>query len=273
MLATFGAWAAAVGLHHRAADEMLAASARAGFTARQVQVVGNRQQDRLSVYAAVLDDGTDALLALDLTQIRARIEALPWVESARVTRRWPDTVEVELTERVPVAVWQHRGELKVIDVAGEPLPVADVGTYRHLPLLVGTGANREARALLEMLRAEPHLAEATLAAVRVGERRWDLRLATGETVSLPEGEAAASALRRFAALDREQPLRGQGFLRLDLRVPDRLVVRLSPEAQDQARRRAREEAEARRRAEATGAARADPAMHMQQREPAQGEIA
>jgi cell division protein FtsQ len=272
-LAAASAWALAGGLHQRLGDEMLAASARAGFTARQVQVIGNHQQDRLSVYAAVLDDGTDALLALDLRAIRARIETLPWVERARITRRWPDTIEVELVERVPVAVWQHRGELRVIDLAGEPLPVADVEAYRHLPLLVGTGANKEAKALLAMLRAEPELAESTLAAIRVGARRWDLRLATGETVSLPEGEAAESALRRFAALDRAQPLRGQGFLRLDLRVPDRLVVRLSPEAQDQARSRAREEAEARRRAEAEGTVRADPAMHLQGAEPARGGMA
>lgn len=272
-LAAAAAWAMAAGFHQRAADELLAASARAGFTARQVQLIGNQQQDRLSVYAAVLDDGTDALLALDLAAIRARIEALPWVESARVTRRWPDTLEVELVERVPVAVWQHRGELRVIDAAGAPLPVAEVEPYRHLPLLVGAGANREAKALLAMLRAEPELAEATLAAIRVGERRWDLRLATGETLSLPEGEAAESALRRFAALDRQQPLRGQGFLRLDLRVPDRLVVRLSPEAQDQARRRAREEAEARRRAEAAAAPRVDPAMHRARPEPAPGGLA
>ncbi len=242
LLAAALSWAIAAGLHWRAATELAAASARAGFAARQVQVEGHRNQDRLSIYAAALDSPTDALLSLDLAAIRARVEALPWVESAMVSRRWPDTLVVRVTEREPLALWQHNGRFQVIDAEGAPLPVADPAAMRHLPLVVGAGANREAAALLAMLRREPAFAEATRAAILVGERRWDLRLRTGETLSLPEGPEAARALRRLAVLERQTPVRGQGFLRLDLRVPDRLVIRLSPDAQARARERLREEA-------------------------------
>ncbi len=248
------AWSAAAGLDRRLKAELLAASARAGFTARQVQILGARQQDRLSIYAAVLDQDSDALLALDLEAIRARIEALPWVAEARVLRRWPDTIVVEVTERRPLAVWQLRGRFAVIDTGGALLPAADPARFRHLPLVVGPGADRAAPALLALLGAWPAIGRDVVAAVFVGERRWDLRLLTGETLSLPEGPEAARALARLAALERETPVRGRGFLRLDLRVPDRLVIRLSPEQQEAARRRAQDEA-----ARAAAAAAATPA--------------
>ena len=253
LLAAAAAWSVAIGLHARAATELAAASARAGFAARQVQVVGNRNQDRLSIYAAALDAPTDSLLGLDLGAIRARVEALPWIAAATVSRRWPDTLVVEVTERAPVALWQHQRRYRVIDAAGEVLPVTDPAEMRDLPLVVGAGANREATALLQTLQAHPELARAMRAAILVGERRWDIRLATGETLSLPEGAEAARALKRLAALERETPVRGQGFLRLDLRVPDRLVIRVSPDAQEQARAIARAEARARADAERAGA--------------------
>lgn len=247
-LAAAAAWSIAAGLDRRLGTELVAASARAGFTVRQVRVSGNREQDRLSIYAAVLADDSDALLGLDLPAIRARVEALPWIATATVSRRWPDAIVVEVAERRPMAIWQLRGRLSVIDAAGEPLAQADPEAFRHLPLVVGPGANRAAGDLLAMLDARPELAGAVLAAVFVGERRWDLRLATGETLSLPEGEEAARALARLAALERAVPVRGQGFVRLDLRVPDRLVLRLSPEQREAAGRR--KAAEARARAEA-----------------------
>jgi cell division protein FtsQ len=64
------------------------------------------------------------------------------------------------------------------------------------------------------------------ASVLVGERRWNLRLKNGIDVLLPESGAAA-ALERLVALDREKNLITRDILAIDLRLPDRVTVRLS----------------------------------------------
>jgi cell division protein FtsQ len=70
---------------------------------------------------------------------------------------------------------------------------------------------------------KPQLASATW----VGGRRWDLSFQSGETVALPEGEdTARSALSKFARLDKSAGLLGRGIVRFDLRVPDKMIVRL-----------------------------------------------
>src|SRR3546814_13995146 len=61
----------------------------------------------------------------------------------------------------------------------------------------------------------------------VGNRRWDLRFRSGETLSLPEGEMPAKeALAKFAHMDGANRLLGRGILRLDMRDPSRFVLRL-----------------------------------------------
>src|SRR3546814_18685970 len=66
----------------------------------------------------------------------------------------------------------------------------------------------------------------------VGNRRWDLRFRSGETLSLPEGEMPAKeALAKFAHMDGANRLLGRGILRFDMRDPTRFVLRLPHEGQ------------------------------------------
>src|SRR3546814_15048721 len=72
-------------------------------------------------------------------------------------------------------------------------------------------------------------------AVWIGGRRWDIRFRSGETLALPEGDAAAiRALKLFAKLDGAQGLLKRGFVRFDMRLPDKLVIRVTDEPGRQA---------------------------------------
>ncbi len=250
LLAT-GVWLFVLGVPQRALHALAVASADSGFAVRQVEISGDRRQDRLSIYRELLSGGTDAMVLLDLPELRERLLALPWVLEAEVRRVWPDTVRVTLVERAPAAVWQVGGRYRLVDASGRQLPMLPLAELEGLPLLVGPGADRAAPAFLRMLARHPDLAGQLAGAVRVGDRRWDLRMKTGEQIALPEDRMAADALARFAAANAERPLLGQGFARFDLRIEDRMAVRLTPEAQLAAEARARAEARRMKDAEAT----------------------
>ncbi len=170
----------------------------------------------------------DPLLGFSLDAIRSRVEGLTWVQSAAIERRLPGTLVVNLVERRPFAVWQNQGRFVLIDHAGQIVapqdPAKDAAAFRVLPLVVGPGAPEHAAELLDLLAAQPVLRAHVVAAVRVGERRWNLRLNTGADVLLPEGHEAA-AITRLVEFQQEQDLLDRPLQVLDMRLPDRLVVR------------------------------------------------
>ena len=188
--------------------------------------------DELPVYAIALGQHERAMPSVDLVKLRSDLMHLGWVEDARVTRRLPDTLVIDIVERKPAAVWQNKGKLALIDVNGQILQGIDLSAMPDLPLVVGPNANRQTAALDHLMEAAPALKPMLAGATWVGNRRWDLRFQTGETLSLPEGDKQASAaLVNFARMDGVNRLLGRGIIKFDMRDPDKFVLRL-PKAQD-----------------------------------------
>ncbi len=203
---------------------------RLGFTVERVEILGIDQMERLPVYAVALDQRSMAMPNVDLDEIRERVEAFSWVGEARVSRRLPDTLVISITERQPVAIWQHNQQLYLVDVDGEVLQEVPLDAMPDLPLIIGPSANRQVANFEGLMDRAPSLLPMLEGATWVGNRRWDLRFQSGETLALPEGEEdAARALIRFARMDGVTGLLGEGFRRFDMRVPDRFVVRVERE--------------------------------------------
>lgn len=219
-------WAARV--PHQAADRALAATVASGLELRRVDIAGRLHQPEGPVRAAAYVGASTAMLDTNPIAVRARLLELPWVADATVARRFPDTLAITLVERKPAALWQHRRRLALVDASGHVLTRGDLAKFARLPLVVGPDAHRELASLTALLATAPTIAPKMDNATWVGRRRWDLRMTTGETLALPEGYARAeAALARFAALHAERPLLGRGFVRFDLRLPGKMVVRVS----------------------------------------------
>jgi len=198
-----------------------------GLEVREVVVVGRKNTPSDLIHAAVGAQRGDPMLAFSPEEARARLETIAWVEAAHVERRLPGTVLVQLTERTPFAIWQHGGRFAVIDRDGRVVATETLDAFGPLPLVVGAGADRHAAALYDLMLAHRNVLERTQALVRVGERRWNLRLHNGIDVLLPEGQEAP-ALNRLAELQSRHALLDRPVAAIDMRLPDRLVVRQQP---------------------------------------------
>jgi len=203
------------------------ASAGVGLKLANVHVIGRARTEPTAILEAVALKQGEPILSIDLYDVRERLESLPWVMEATVERRLPDLVYVTLVERRPMAVWQLDGTLSVIDQAGQVIAGARAEDFTGLPLIVGPGAAAAAEGLFVLLATEPELAPRVSAAVRVGERRWNLRIEPGIDVRLPE-EGAVEAWQMLGRLDREKALLSRDVVVIDLRQPDRLLVRPAP---------------------------------------------
>lgn len=215
------------GLPDMAHMELAELAARTGYEVDKVEVHGVKRMDEKAVYAIALGQVDRSMMNVDLGKLRMQIMQLPWVKDARVSRRLPNTLVVDIVERQPTAIWQHEGKLALIDETGAVLESVSAKSLPDLPLLVGDAANLQAERLARLMEAAPALKPVLSGATWVGNRRWDLRFQSGETLALPEGDAqAAAALVNFARLDGINRLLGRGIIRFDMRDPNKFVLRM-----------------------------------------------
>ncbi|RIK88971.1 MAG: cell division protein FtsQ [Hyphomicrobiales bacterium] len=227
LIGSFSLYGAVVGGHMPAAVQ--AVTARTGFAIDEIRVSGNVETSEIDIFDRVGLDGWTSLVGFDVHEARARIESLPWVEGVAVRKVYPSTLEVKVAERAPFAIWQHGASLSLIEADGKVIAPLSGQRHASLPLVVGQGADKAAAGFIARVASHPGLAARVRGYVRVSDRRWNLRLDNGVTVKLPErGEDAA--LAELAALDARSGLLSRDIEVVDMRLADRLVVKLSPDA-------------------------------------------
>lgn len=199
-----------------------------GLSVGNVFLEGRENADKDEVMTALQVRRGAPLFGFDLFAAKERLEALPWVQSAAVERRTPDTIYVRIVERQPFALWQHDGRVMLVDHEGVVLTDKGLGRFGNMMLLVGPEAPAHAQELFDLIAVEPDLAKRVTAAVRVGGRRWNVQLDDSIEVKLPEDDAAG-AWTRLAQVERTQGILKRDLAAVDLRLPDRLVVTLPTE--------------------------------------------
>jgi cell division protein FtsQ len=210
------------------ADRLVEDSARIGLAVADIEVAGRAMTSREAILRALGADRGTPILAVSPSQAKARLEALPWIRTAAVERLLPDTLRVRLVERTPFAFWQRQGKLALIDRDGTVITTDRLDRFPGLIVIVGEDAPRHVAALLDMIATEPDIAGRVVSAVRVGGRRWNVQLDNGIDVQLPE-ERQQDAWAQLAQLEHRSQLLARDVQVVDMRLPDRLVVRVTPE--------------------------------------------
>jgi len=200
-----------------------------GFRIAAVSLSGERHVARAEIIAAAGVTERTSLLFLDVEAARSRLKAVPWIADATVRKLFPDRLQIRVREREPFALWQVDGKLSLIAADGTVISRVIEPPFASLPLVVGRGAQTKAREFLALLDRYPSIREQVRASVLVAERRWNLKLKNNLDVRLPETDIGP-ALDLLVALDRDKHLIGRDILAIDLRLPDRVTVRLSDAA-------------------------------------------
>lgn len=167
---------------------------------------------------------------LDLAALRSQITDLDAVEKANVRIKPGGVLQIDVTRRVPVALWRNDDGLALVDLNGVFVgPVETRAEHSHLPLIVGEGAPQHIPEALRLLRVASALEVRVHGLVRMGARRWDVVLDREQRIMLPE-QAAVQALERVIALEGAQEVLTRDVVLVDLRLAGRPTVRMSENA-------------------------------------------
>jgi len=235
LFAATGAYGLQQGGHMPAAVETTrdmadAAANLAGFRIANVNLSGQNHVTPGDILATAGVKPTSSLVFLDAEAARTRLEELAWIKRATVQKLYPDRLDIQVVEREGFALWQKDGRINVIARDGTVIaPYSDDPRYIRLPIVVGNGAQKNVGEIVEALSLVPGVRDQVRAAIRVADRRWTLKMRNGIDVRLPE-HGLAEALQELAVLDRDKQLLSRDVTIIDLRIPDRVSVRLSDAA-------------------------------------------
>lgn len=219
-----------------AMDKLVALTDGIGIRVQDVYTVGRQRTTAGEIYRILEPYYGQNTLSVDIAAIQQRLQSLPWVREATVTRQLPDRLRTHLVEHRPIALWLAQparpatGPALVSD-QGDIIQVSSLSPYRHLPILSGADAPAAAPGLMTLIATEPALARQVTGAERVDGRRWNVFMDGRIEVRLPERDPAA-AWARLARLDQRERLLSRAIEAVDLRLDDRVVVRLSDDVLD-----------------------------------------
>lgn len=193
------------------------------FMIQDINITGRYETPQALVLESLQVKSGDTLFAYDVQAAQARLEALPWVHTSAVSRRWPRSLAVTLEERIPLALWQYKGKIQLIDRTGTVIKGAEIERFAELPFVVGAGAPQAAAEFLPLLHAETKIAPLVQSLSWIGDRRWNIRLVNGVVIKLPE-DSASGALARLQALTTDPNWLNKAVSSIDLRLPDRVIL-------------------------------------------------
>ncbi|MEM6626884.1 MAG: cell division protein FtsQ/DivIB [Pseudomonadota bacterium] len=196
-----------------------------GLSVRHVLTPGLDPQTKAEVLNAAAVEPGENMFRADPHRIKARVETLQSVGRVGVLRLWPDQIMIIAEPRRPLAVWQTAGAWGVVDEDGATLASKDVSDYADLPKIVGSKGGAAAPTLIAALETRPLIAERLDAALRVGERRWDLKLKSGAELALPEDDRLEEALDALIELHARASVLDLRVARIDARDPDHFALR------------------------------------------------
>ncbi len=209
-----------------AREAMIKTSLQLGMTLERVYVDGLvhlKTEDVLKHLPSPMpEENAIPLYGVDPYALKAKLETLGWVKHATIERQLPDALHVIIEERQPAAIWQFQGKLKVVDESGIVIEDKKLGAFADLPIIVGEDAHRHVQQVMTIFSVAEVLYPRVAAAVRVGDRRWNIKLVNGTMVKLPEVKPE-EAWKNFAQLtEKEGALVEYSNAEIDLRMKDRI---------------------------------------------------
>lgn len=204
--------------------ETVEQSARLGFRVDKIFLRGRVNTPRASIIKVVGLKRGDPILGFEVENLQKKLINLPWVKSATVKRNWPNLVEIRISERYPIALWQRNKYQYLIDTGGKIITPNLPNGFPNLLIVAGKGAPKAAPKLIGMIKSEPPLAAKVSIANLIGQRRWNLKLKTGIEIRLP-AKNPLKAWKRLSYLNSKHKVLTRDIQIIDMRLPSRLIIR------------------------------------------------
>lgn len=210
-------------------DEFYQKTAVIGWGLDDITLEGRQKTSRQDILSAIGLSRGDNILEINLDEVKQKMESLPWVKNATVTRRYfPNVVHISIVEKKVSSIWQYKDEFYPIDEDGQIIETEYVPEHNVLQI-IGEGAPENFKELLKIMQPDKELFQRLKAAHYISGRRWNLifdDIEKGITVKMPE-ENIEQAWKKLVKLDKTRGILKRKLTFIDLRLKNKVIVRLN----------------------------------------------
>jgi len=210
-------------------DYLISCLGKCGFQIEDVFIKGRQHTSPDVLAQAINAQRGQPIFAHDLDHLKENLEKIDWIKGVHIQRRLPDQLYIKITERLPIAIWQHQKTQYLVDRDGVVIHNVKLDQFQQLPLVIGPDAPMHTPKILTLLEKFPKIRERIKALTRIRQRRWDLTFKDSILIKLSE-EKPEESLARLSLLIEQEKINAGDVSMVDLRNPKQIVLRLSPEA-------------------------------------------
>ncbi len=165
----------------------------------------------------------ESIWSLNITEVVSRVNKLPWVKKSEIKKIYPSTLEINIYEHNPIAIWFFDGKKYLVDDESNIIEKLNPADFNNLKVVAGYNALTEIPDIINILQQFPYFNKKVKSILRVGDRRWTVRLYNGITIHLPETKIA-EAIVELERLDNEKLLLSRYVDIIDMRLKDRIDI-------------------------------------------------
>ncbi len=195
-----------------------------GYRIKAVTIEGRKELSQKKILSLLNIQANQSIFDLNLEETHAKLIKNPWIHSVILAKRLPNTVFVQIKERTPIARWQNKGRLSVVDSEGVILTTKRMKDFSKFPIVIGKDAPAHVPEIIKELKSSPTLYNRVTALTLVSDRRWNVQIDHKIEIKLPQNNII-SAWKHLEKIEKENKVLNNTVVSIDLRLPDRLIIR------------------------------------------------
>lgn len=199
---------------------------RIGFIVNDINIEGYERLSPEDIAGLITFNPGDNLYDVPIDKIRNQLESHPWIASATVERVLPSTIRISIHEERPKAVFINGNERYFVNDDGKIIEkLTDIPSGESYIYLIGKEANLSYSSVLDEVYESEAIYQRIEGLVKIGQRRWDIKLKNNITVKLPPKNVMAS-LSKFSEIMRDNiDFFNSGSI-IDLRfMPEKIYIK------------------------------------------------
>lgn len=190
---------------------------------QEVKIEGTKNTDGSDIVSALNLSKDIPLVKFNLQDANNRISRLDWVKDVEIKKLYPSTLKIKIYEYEPIAIWIYDGSKFVIDQDGQIIKGLDPNKFKNLKFVAGYNALDNIPSIIKSLGEYPGFDNRVKSILRVGDRRWTVRLFNGLEIYFPE-VGMSKAIEILQNLDDETQLLSRYIDVIDMRLPNRMDI-------------------------------------------------